>query len=286
MRKFVKFILPLLLIVGSILVVVAMVAIAQGKRPDRKDDAQPALLVEAIPAEVTSVDFTVTSQGSVMPRTETTLVAEVAGQIVSVSQNFIAGGFFRKGEILLQIDPSDYETALLRAEATLAAANLVYIVLLARVVLKEPLTRRRVVACGLALAGVAVNDSATACMKDVDGDGYGDDSPPAGVTPGNDCDDTDMQIHPGAPEVANGVDDDGDTFGECAGDCDDTDPTRYPGAAELCSGVDGIRKSHLQRETFTLILLNYVLKTEFRYGIQGKILPKIPGKPKPFTRNR
>jgi RND family efflux transporter MFP subunit len=121
MRKFVKFILPLLLIVGSIVVVVVMVAIAQGKRPDRKDDAQPALLVEAIPAEVTSVDFTVTSQGSVMPRTETTLVAEVAGQIVSVSQNFIAGGFFRKGEILLQIDPSDYETAQLRAEATLAA---------------------------------------------------------------------------------------------------------------------------------------------------------------------
>ncbi|MEJ2383232.1 MAG: efflux RND transporter periplasmic adaptor subunit [Xanthomonadales bacterium] len=121
MRKFMKFVLPLLLIVGSIVVVVVMVAVAQGKRPDRKDDAQPALLVEAIPAEVTSVDFTVTSQGSVMPRTETTLVAEVAGQIVSVSQNFIAGGFFRKGEVLLQIDPSDYETALLRAEATLAA---------------------------------------------------------------------------------------------------------------------------------------------------------------------
>jgi RND family efflux transporter MFP subunit len=121
MRKFLKFILPLLLIVGSIVVVVIMVAVAQGKRPERKDDTQAAMLVEAIPATVTSVDFTVTSQGSVMPRTETTLVAEVAGQIVSVSPNFIAGGFFRQGETLLQIDPSDYETALLRAQATLAA---------------------------------------------------------------------------------------------------------------------------------------------------------------------
>ena len=35
--------------------------------------------------------------------------------------NFIAGGFFRKGEVLLQIDPSDYETALLSAQAGLAA---------------------------------------------------------------------------------------------------------------------------------------------------------------------
>ena len=100
MRKFLKFVLPLLLIAGSVVVVMVMVAVAQGKRPERKDDAQVAMLVEAIPATVTSVDFTVTSQGSVMPRTETTLVAEVAGQIVSVSQNFIAGGFFRKGETL------------------------------------------------------------------------------------------------------------------------------------------------------------------------------------------
>jgi len=121
MRKFLKFILPLLVIVASIVVVVVMVIAAQGKRPERRGDAQAAVLVEAITAEVTSLNFTVTSQGSVMPRTETTLVAEVAGQIVSVSTNFIAGGFFRKGEVLLQIDPSDYETALLRAEATLAA---------------------------------------------------------------------------------------------------------------------------------------------------------------------
>ena len=48
-------------------------------------------------------------------------MAEVAGQIVSVSSNFIAGGFFRQGEVLLQIDPSDYEAALLSAQANLAS---------------------------------------------------------------------------------------------------------------------------------------------------------------------
>jgi len=109
------------LIVASILIVVAMVVIAKGKRPERKDTASLVVRVDAIPAEIASLNFSVYSQGTVEPRTETTLVAEVAGQIVSVSANFIPGGFFREGEILLQIDPSDYETALLRAQAGLAA---------------------------------------------------------------------------------------------------------------------------------------------------------------------
>jgi RND family efflux transporter MFP subunit len=121
MRKFLKYILPLGLIVISILLVVVMVTIAKGKRPDRKDTANMAVRVDAIPAEIVSLNFSVYSQGTVKPRTETTLVAEVAGQIVSISSNFIPGGFFRQGEVLLQIDPGDYETALLRAQASLAA---------------------------------------------------------------------------------------------------------------------------------------------------------------------
>ena len=120
-RKFFRFILPIFLMGLSVAVVIALVAIAKGKRPDRIETADQAVLVDVIPAEMTSLNFKVFSQGPVEPRTETTLVAEVAGQIVSVSPNFLSGGFFRRGEVLLQIDPSDYETALLRAEANLAA---------------------------------------------------------------------------------------------------------------------------------------------------------------------
>jgi RND family efflux transporter MFP subunit len=120
-RKFFRYILPLGLIFLSVLVVVAMVTIAKGKRPERNDTINQAVLVDTIEARIESLNFSVYSQGTVKPRTETTLVAEVAGQIVSVSSNFISGGFFRKGEMLLQIDPSDYETALLSAQANLAS---------------------------------------------------------------------------------------------------------------------------------------------------------------------
>lgn len=121
MKKFFKFMLPLILVITSILLVVGLIAFQGTQRAERKDDTQKAVLVETIKAEVTSLNFMVNSQGTVRPRTETTLVSEVAGKIVSVNPVFVAGGFFHEGEVLLQIDPSDYETGLKRAEANLAS---------------------------------------------------------------------------------------------------------------------------------------------------------------------
>lgn len=121
MSKFFKFILPLLLIFASILVVVALVAYQSSQQVERKDDTDKAVLVDVIEAEVVSLNFSIESQGTVRPRTETILVSEVSGKIVSVAPNFVAGGFFRKDEMLLQIDPSDYEAGLKRALAALAS---------------------------------------------------------------------------------------------------------------------------------------------------------------------
>ena len=64
------------------------------------------------------------SQGTVQARTESTLVSEVRGKVISVSPAFRAGGFFEKGELLLEIDSRDYETAVVVAEASLAQAQL------------------------------------------------------------------------------------------------------------------------------------------------------------------
>jgi len=121
MAKFLKFMLPLILIIGSVLVVIALVIWQKSQSAEKKPDTEKAVLVDTIEAEVVSLNFTVNSQGTVRPRTETTLVSEVSGKIVSVAPEFVAGGFFHQGEVLLEIDPSDYQTALKRAEAALAS---------------------------------------------------------------------------------------------------------------------------------------------------------------------
>lgn len=120
-KKFFRFILPVGLIVLAVVAVIVMATFAAGKRPPRQEAAQAAVLVEAVPARARSLNFVVESQGPVRPRTETSLVAEVSGRVVNVSPDFVAGGFFRQGEVLLEIDPSDYLTAVKRAEAALAS---------------------------------------------------------------------------------------------------------------------------------------------------------------------
>ena len=89
----------------------------------RRDPPEPIIDVET--ATLQKQDFTVVlrSQGTVSARTESTLIPEVSGKIISVSPNFREGGFFSKGDVLLEIDPSDYRTALTIAEANLADAR-------------------------------------------------------------------------------------------------------------------------------------------------------------------
>ena len=79
MGKFFKFILPLLLIIGSVLLVIALVIYQKSQSAERKPDISKAVLVDTIEAEIVSLNFTVNSQGTVRPRTETTLVSEVSG---------------------------------------------------------------------------------------------------------------------------------------------------------------------------------------------------------------
>lgn len=85
--------------------------------PETRETSELDLLVEVMPLEETAVNFSVTSQGVVRPLTETIVSAEVAGAIVDVSPKFVAGGVFAADEVLMRIDPTNYEVALEQAAA-------------------------------------------------------------------------------------------------------------------------------------------------------------------------
>ena len=63
------------------------------------------------------------AQGTVTPLRETMLVSEVNGSIVEASPDFNVGGYISKGDILLRIDPRNYQTRLLQAQAALESAK-------------------------------------------------------------------------------------------------------------------------------------------------------------------
>jgi len=94
--------------------------------PETRDIPDVAPLVEVLPLIESSESFRIASQGTVRPRTETILSAEVSGSIVSISPKYIPGGVFAAGEELLRIDPTNYGVAVDQAEATLAQRQIEY----------------------------------------------------------------------------------------------------------------------------------------------------------------
>ncbi|GAB5450707.1 MAG: efflux RND transporter periplasmic adaptor subunit [Halioglobus sp.] len=70
-----------------------------------------------------TVRIQVQAQGSVTPLRQSNLLSEVSGRVLEVSPNFNVGSFVSAEEVLLRIDPSDYEAALLRARAAVEQAE-------------------------------------------------------------------------------------------------------------------------------------------------------------------
>ena len=83
----------------------------------------PPPLVETIVATTEEIQLEVTTQGVVVPRTESRLVAEVSARVTEVNPSWVAGGFFDEGEVLLRLDDTDYQLALDQARVGVSQAE-------------------------------------------------------------------------------------------------------------------------------------------------------------------
>ncbi|NDY43028.1 efflux RND transporter periplasmic adaptor subunit [Dissulfurirhabdus thermomarina] len=113
--------LPLAVILAGAL---AMKGLEVLRPAPRKAAPPPAgALVRVI--EVHRVDRTarVLGTGTVQPLREVTLVPQVGGKVVEVAPGFVAGGFFRAGDLLFRIEDADYRLAVRKARAALARAK-------------------------------------------------------------------------------------------------------------------------------------------------------------------
>lgn len=110
-------------ILGAGIAISWLIIVAKPEPEHAPHREAPPHIADVVNVELVSQPITVTSQGTVTPKTAIDITSQVSGQVVAVSDHFAAGGFFSAGEPLLTIDPRDYEIALAKAQATLAEAQ-------------------------------------------------------------------------------------------------------------------------------------------------------------------
>ena len=116
-----QIILPIAILVVGIIAYFGFSSLKTPPEVKAEVDNTPIVIVENI--VVAPMILNVSSYGIVKPKYETSLVAQVYGEIVELSDVFVRGGFVKKGQLLARIDPNDYHAALIDAQANMASAR-------------------------------------------------------------------------------------------------------------------------------------------------------------------
>jgi len=119
----------ILISIGILLVSAGVTAIVFSTEPEAQREGatkRTAMLVDVIEVEQGDFTPTVVATGTVQPARDIMLSPRVAGEVLSISDQFVPGSFVKKGTVLLQIDPADYKNnvQLRQSDLSLAEADL------------------------------------------------------------------------------------------------------------------------------------------------------------------
>lgn len=120
--SFIKRILPFILILAVFIGLMVVMSLFK-KPPAVIPDRPTGFLVETATLDRSDLSVLVHSQGAVKAKREIALMAEIAGKVNDMSEAFVVGGQFTKGDVLVSIDDADYLVAVQRAKANLASAQ-------------------------------------------------------------------------------------------------------------------------------------------------------------------
>lgn len=121
MKILFRYLLPILILAGAVYAADRLVK--SRKPPERKPTAENSVLVKTMTAVLGETAPLIRISGTVMPSRQLDMRPQVGGQIVEISPKLQPGGHFRQGEILLRIDPRDYEFNVERRKAELERAR-------------------------------------------------------------------------------------------------------------------------------------------------------------------
>jgi len=118
---FLRLLIPLMILVAGGLI--AWRAGIPVKEPSPEPEPPQLLKTEILELQRTNFPVMLDSQGTVRAHYTTTLTPQVAGSIIAVSGNFEDGAFFKKDDVLAELDPADFKVAVSSSESGLARAQ-------------------------------------------------------------------------------------------------------------------------------------------------------------------
>jgi len=119
---FVKRFLPGLLVIVVAASASGLIFFLKPDPGNKKIEILPRI-IRAVEAHEADIKLYVETQGTVATKQVIDIVPQVAGEVTYVSAKFVAGGLFEKGEVIIKIDPRDYELSVITAEASIAERN-------------------------------------------------------------------------------------------------------------------------------------------------------------------
>ncbi|QOL26323.1 efflux RND transporter periplasmic adaptor subunit [Thalassotalea sp. LPB0316] len=117
-----KYLLPIAIVATTVLVIFFITSNPPSAKRGRGVPTTQ-LVVETKTLAPQRYQVIIESFGTVKPRTKSSLVTQVSGQILSISPNFREGGTFKKGEVLVKLDDRDYRADVKIARAAVFSAQ-------------------------------------------------------------------------------------------------------------------------------------------------------------------
>ena len=120
-RKLIHILLTLLILGGGFM---GMKALTSQKKQLKKKAIQASVpSVETLTIATADHQVVVSGEGTVKPLKEISIIPQVGGKVLDISPDLVNGGAFKKDDMLIRIDPSDYALAVTMARAGLKAAE-------------------------------------------------------------------------------------------------------------------------------------------------------------------
>ncbi|WP_417450443.1 efflux RND transporter periplasmic adaptor subunit [Kordiimonas sp.] len=112
-----------LLIIGIAAALIFVIYSSEPKAERETATRETAMLVDVVPVERGIYTPQITGLGTVTAAQDIELRPRVAGRVMEVSDNFIPGGFVKKGQTLLSLDNADYHHRVRQQEGLLKEAQ-------------------------------------------------------------------------------------------------------------------------------------------------------------------